>query len=168
MTTTILKSFDWKLILISVKRCLWHIWLSYCKVFKHVWTNYARYIWTFYNPLCKTSPPVLHISNSQKVNSDISCCCDDTLRLIAIFMQHLVYFWVWPQVLLVCVSYGLAPWLRPVSQRMYMLIIQILGKIWLAPRWKIIRRGHNLAHAMTAELSWHVQNCNLIGSLEPE
>ena len=34
--------------------------------------------------------------------------------------------------------------------------------------WKIIRSGHNIAHVMTAELSWHVeiyawlnyQNCN--------
>ena len=24
---------------------------------------------------------------------------------------------------------------------------------------------HNFAHAMTAMLSWHVQNCNLIGPL---
>ena len=30
----------------------------------------------------------------------------------------------------------------------------------------IIQSSHNFAHAMTAELSWHVQNCNLIGSLE--
>ena len=28
-----------------------------------------------------------------------------------------------------------------------------------------MRSGHNFAHAMTAELSWHVQNCDLIQSL---
>ena len=27
---------------------------------------------------------------------------------------------------------------------------------------------HNFAHAMTAQLSWHVQNCELIGSLDLE
>ena len=31
-----------------------------------------------------------------------------------------------------------------------------------------IRSGHYFAHAMTAQLSWHVQNCDLIGSLESE
>ena len=30
----------------------------------------------------------------------------------------------------------------------------------------IIQTGHKFAHATTAELLWHVQNCNLIGSLE--
>ena len=33
-------------------------------------------------------------------------------------------------------------------------------------RWKVmVRSGHNLAHAMTAQLSWHVQNYELIWSL---
>ena len=33
--------------------------------------------------------------------------------------------------------------------------------------WKItIRSGHNFAHVMTAQLSWHVQNYDLIGSSE--
>ena len=33
--------------------------------------------------------------------------------------------------------------------------------------WKLFDgSGHNFAHAMTAELSWHVQDCGLIGSLE--
>ena len=27
---------------------------------------------------------------------------------------------------------------------------------------------HNFAHAMTAQLSWHVQNCDLNGSLESQ
>ena len=31
-----------------------------------------------------------------------------------------------------------------------------------------MRRGHNFAYATTAELSWHVHNCNLIRSLEPK
>ena len=29
-----------------------------------------------------------------------------------------------------------------------------------------IKSGHNFAHVMTAELLWHVQSCDLIGSLE--
>ena len=29
-----------------------------------------------------------------------------------------------------------------------------------------IRSGHKFAHATTAELSWHVQNCDLVGSLD--
>ena len=35
--------------------------------------------------------------------------------------------------------------------------------------WKIVIRScHNFAHAMTAELSWHVQNYDMIGMLESE
>ena len=38
-----------------------------------------------------------------------------------------------------------------------------LVKICSLLTWKIITRSiHNFAHAMTAELSWHVQNCELI------
>ena len=41
-----------------------------------------------------------------------------------------------------------------------------LVKIY-ALTWKIIiQSGHNFTHFMTAELSWHVQNYDLIGSLE--
>ena len=29
----------------------------------------------------------------------------------------------------------------------------------------VIQSGHKLAHAMTAQLSWHVQNCGLVLSL---
>ena len=37
-------------------------------------------------------------------------------------------------------------------------------KVHVAVMWKlIIQSGHNFAHAMTAELSWHVQNCDLVG-----
>ena len=40
-----------------------------------------------------------------------------------------------------------------------------LAKIYVALTWKImIRSGHNFAHAMTAERSWHVQNFYLIVS----
>ena len=40
-------------------------------------------------------------------------------------------------------------------------------KIFVALMWKrMIQSGHNFAHAMTAQLSWHVQNCDLIGWLE--
>ena len=42
-----------------------------------------------------------------------------------------------------------------------------LTQIQVAPMWKLtIRSGHYLAHAMTAELSWHVRNSDLIRSLE--
>ena len=35
--------------------------------------------------------------------------------------------------------------------------------------WKIVIKScHNFAHAMTAELSWHVQNYDMIGMLESE
>ena len=41
-----------------------------------------------------------------------------------------------------------------------------LVKIHIALTWKLmIQSGHNFAHVMTAELSWHVQICNQIGSL---
>ena len=40
-------------------------------------------------------------------------------------------------------------------------------KIYLVLSWKIIIESvHNFAHAMTATLSWHVQNYDLIGWLE--
>ena len=32
----------------------------------------------------------------------------------------------------------------------------------------MIWSGHNFAHAMTAELSWHVQSCDLFESVELE
>ena len=39
--------------------------------------------------------------------------------------------------------------------------------ILVAHTWQIIiRSGHDFAQATTAQLSWHVQNCNLIGLLE--
>ena len=42
----------------------------------------------------------------------------------------------------------------------------IRSQLWCL-LWKImIQSGHNYAHAMTAELSWHVQNCDLLGSIE--
>ena len=42
-----------------------------------------------------------------------------------------------------------------------------LANMFVALTWQImIQAGHNFAHAMTAELSWHVQNFDLIGSLE--
>ena len=42
-----------------------------------------------------------------------------------------------------------------------------LVKIHVAVTWKqLMISGHNFAHAMTAELSWHVQICDLIGLLE--
>ena len=40
-------------------------------------------------------------------------------------------------------------------------------KTYFVLRWKIIMiSGYNFAHATTAQLSWHVQNCDLIKSLE--
>ena len=42
-----------------------------------------------------------------------------------------------------------------------------LANMFVALTWQImIQSSHNFAHAMTAELSWHVQNFDLIGSLE--
>ena len=41
------------------------------------------------------------------------------------------------------------------------------AQIHFAFTWMIIiRSGHNFVYAMTAQLSWHMQNCDLIGSLE--
>ena len=42
-----------------------------------------------------------------------------------------------------------------------------LLNMWVALTWNILMRsGHNFAHAMTAQLSWHVQNYDVIVSLE--
>ena len=42
-----------------------------------------------------------------------------------------------------------------------------LAKIHIALIWKIIiQSSHNFAHAMTAQLSWHVQNYDLTGPLQ--
>ena len=42
-----------------------------------------------------------------------------------------------------------------------------LVKIHIAPMWTMhITSGQTFAHATTAELSWHVQNCDLIRSSE--
>ena len=58
-------------------------------------------------------------------------------------------------------------YLGPISQMVYELRTQILWKFVVAFAWKIIiRSGHNFAHATTAELLWHVQNCDRIVYLE--
>ena len=37
----------------------------------------------------------------------------------------------------------------------------------IALLWNMMTQsGHNFAHVMTAQLSWHVQNCDLIGSMQ--
>ena len=64
-----------------------------------------------------------------------------------------------------------SPWthgpnLGPISPIIYELMIQNLYKILHANmKYIMITWGHNFAHATTAELSRHVQNCDLIRSL---
>ena len=63
-------------------------------------------------------------------------------------------------------------WGDTISQRVYELIIQILWRKKVLSRSLLKknkinnRSGHTFAHAMTAELSWHVQNYDLIRLLE--
>ena len=45
--------------------------------------------------------------------------------------------------------------------------ISLLSKFWKKKKI-LIESGHNFAHVTTAHLSQHVQNCELIGSLELE
>ena len=52
----------------------------------------------------------------------------------------------------------------PISLTNCELIIQLLMLVFTGKI--MIRSGHNFAHVMTAELSWHVQICGLISSLE--
>ena len=59
-----------------------------------------------------------------------------------------------------------SPLLGPVSQRVGELMMQMLWKN-LAVKCRInYQSGHNFAHVTTAELSWHVQIGDQIGSLE--
>ena len=54
----------------------------------------------------------------------------------------------------------------PITQRPVSLGINSWPKTY-AFAWKVIFwSAYKFAHAMTAELSWHVQICDLIGSLE--
>ena len=51
----------------------------------------------------------------------------------------------------------------PVSLILNELITEICMQIYFALIMiLIIKSGHNFAHVMTAELSWQVQNCDLI------
>ena len=50
----------------------------------------------------------------------------------------------------------------PIPQRVYEFIIEMLWKLFRSNFKLMIKSGHNFAHAMTAELSWHVQNSDLI------
>ena len=53
--------------------------------------------------------------------------------------------------------------MKPISQR----INPNIEWMHIAITWKTnIRSGYNLTHATTTELSWHVQNCDQIGSLK--
>ena len=52
----------------------------------------------------------------------------------------------------------------PIKQRFYELINEILWKFSAAIVIVMIQLGHKFAHVTTAKLSWHVQNCDLIGS----
>ena len=55
---------------------------------------------------------------------------------------------------------------NPFNKQGYGLIILILLKYtWLIQKI-MFQSSHNFAHAMTAKLSWHVHNCDLMGSLE--
>ena len=52
-----------------------------------------------------------------------------------------------------------------ISLTIHEVIIQISPKYSVIfTWWIIIQAGHNFAHATTAKLSWHVQNCDMIGS----
>ena len=56
---------------------------------------------------------------------------------------------------------------EPISHRIYELIIWISEENNGALTWKmIIQSGHNFAQVTTAEMSWHVQICDLIRSIE--
>ena len=57
---------------------------------------------------------------------------------------------------------------RPVSQTVPELIIQIvINKKYIGLMWRMmIKSNHNFALAMTTQLSWHVQNCDLRWSLQ--
>ena len=64
-------------------------------------------------------------------------------------------------------GYLMKAWDRgTISNNVYWLIIQIFKKNVLLLQKIMIRSGHNFAHVTTAKLSWHVQNCDLTGSLE--
>ena len=52
--------------------------------------------------------------------------------------------------------------LGTISRRVYESIIQILRKFSCVIRILRIQLGHKFAHVTTAELSWHVQNWELI------
>ena len=51
---------------------------------------------------------------------------------------------------------------RPMKQTVYELIIEISGNNFALILTLMFRYGHTFAHVMTAQLSWHVQNCVLI------
>ena len=58
-------------------------------------------------------------------------------------------------------------YLGPIFQRIHEHHNPNLVKFHIALAGKMmIRSGHNVAHATTAQLLWHVQNCDLIASLE--
>ena len=70
----------------------------------------------------------------------------------------------WAMVMLMAVLWGDQ---GPILQIVYELLIQILSKYML---FSCVKLWFNhviiFAHVMTVRLSWHVQNCDLIGSLE--
>ena len=53
----------------------------------------------------------------------------------------------------------------PISQRVYELLIEILGKCFFLISIPLILSCHDFAYVTTAELSWHLQNCDLVGSI---
>ena len=72
--------------------------------------------------------------------------------------------WKWPQLIIICLGGKVRD---SVWKTVYELVNLILLKIYIAGMRNImIQSGHNFAHAMTAELSWHVQNYYLIKSVE--
>ena len=96
-------------------------------------------------------------NKNQSLN--IRSCPDDETKCVISFELLIPILATW------CMGHintrGSDQW--PVSQRFYELMIQISFTL----KWKmIIQTGQNFAHATTAELSWHAQNSDLIGSLE--
>ena len=56
---------------------------------------------------------------------------------------------------------------RDTSHKTFLCSSSKFCKIHTALTSRVITKSsHNFAHATTAELSWHVQHCDLIGSLE--
>ena len=100
--------------------------------------------------------------------SDCRCFCNDAALLSNYHLHSLLPHIVLLRVMCrqICINWVTREPGTPITNGLWAHNANLVN-IELVLTWIIITQsGHNFVHATTAELSWHVQNCDLIWGME--